>query len=151
MTVVIERHAVLLPAVKVLQHIHVVGHCDVAFRVGGDVVVPGSPCTTAFRQRSRIGMQHRLVVLVGDGAEHIALHRRRVVQQREGLVTVAGKKYRVIPLTIVTLRNNLDTRCMPYNGLNGRLEPDPVAVSRDQLADVLPRSALDHAPDRPVL
>ena len=78
-TVVVERDAVLFPAIQTLQHVHVIGDSDVTVRVVRNVIIPGSPGTAAFRQNARIGMQHRLVVLETDRAEDVPLDRRRLL------------------------------------------------------------------------
>ena len=76
--------------VEALQVVHVVG--DGAQRLGlaQQVKVPRRARAAAAREQGGVGVQHRLVVLVGDRAEHLALAPGGVAQQRERLVGVGG-------------------------------------------------------------
>ena len=77
-------------ALQPLQVVHVVG--DGAQRLGlaQQVEVPGGARETAAGEQGGVGVEDRLVALVGDRAEHLALARGGVAQQRERLVGVGG-------------------------------------------------------------
>ena len=60
-------------------------HC-----AGRALVVPRSPGFFATRQRRCVGMQHRMVGLVADGAQGLALQATGICHQRQCLVAVGG-------------------------------------------------------------
>ena len=99
-----RHHHGLLPR-QGLQAVEQVVQADagpVFSGIGGAFVVPGGPGRRAARQHAGIGVQHGLVGLVADGAQHAALERRGIgAQQAQGLVAVAGQHHGVEPLRAV--------------------------------------------------
>ena len=84
----VERHAELALGAQRLQAVHVVGHGRLAGRLVEQVIVPARPRAAPAREHPRVGVQHRLVGLVGDRAEQLVLAVRGVGQQRQRLVGV---------------------------------------------------------------
>ena len=74
----VEGHAVLVLGVERLQAVHVVRDGGRTARVRDEVVVPARPCPPAAREQTAVRVQDRLVGLVGEGAEDLALGRRGV-------------------------------------------------------------------------
>ena len=91
---VVQRHQERRRRVESLQDVHVVGQRDRP-ATGAQVVVPCRPREATSRQQACVGVQHGLVRLVRDRAEHLALGRRRVCEQRKRLVAVTGHEHGV--------------------------------------------------------
>ncbi len=115
-----------------------------------EVVVPAGPCCAAPRQQRGVGVQDRLVALVGDRAEDLALGRRGVGQHRERLVGVGGDHDLVVALGAAAVGDHLDIAQPAGDGAHRRRRADSVRERRGQRIDVAPRAAGHGAPARPV-
>jgi hypothetical protein len=85
----------LLPRQR-LQLVEQVVQADpprLALAGGRALVVPGGPGRAAPRQHGGVGMQHGVVRLVADRAQHRGLGRAGVAQQRERLVGMGGQHH----------------------------------------------------------
>ena len=74
--------------IELLQLVHPVGDAERPLAVVAAVadIVPARPDALALRHQARVGMQHRLVVGVGEGAEQRALLLVRIGEQLQRLV-----------------------------------------------------------------
>ena len=147
----IEGDAEGLRGVQALKMGHVVGQGQATAGAFGHKVIPGGPGQGLPRQQAGVGVQHRLVEMVGDGAQDLGLRRAGVRQQGQGLVAVAGKEdgVEVLPSARRTVQAHpfvpaLDPR-------HRAVQSHPVAEGGDELVHIGPGPALDHPPDGAVL
>ncbi len=96
-------------------------------------------------------MQHRLIGLVRDGAQHFALGSARVGEQSERLVAVAGEEHGVETHRFLPARLHEHAARKSPNLFHRSREVDAVAERRRELLDVARRAAVDGAPRRPVV
>lgn len=131
-----------------LQQIHAVADRTGRLGIGRHVGVPRGPGLALARQQASVGMQHHVVVLVGDGAEHLAFLRRRIGQQRQRLVAVAGEDHFVVVFLAVA-RDHLHAGRLAPDGAHGTVQPLAHRPALAHGVDIAARSALHHAPLRP--
>ena len=79
--------------------------CRPARRADGS---SSSPTRAASREQPLVGVQHRLVLLVRDGAEHLGFRAGHVGQHRQRLVGVGGEDDLVEALGLAARRRDLD-------------------------------------------
>ena len=119
-------------------------------RVVEQVVVPARPRPAAARQHARVGVEDRLVGLVGDRAEDLVLAVGGVGQQRQRLVGVGREHDLVEPLGLAPARRDQHVVGVPARptatGVRSRRRS---ANGRGQRLDVASRAAADRPPARP--
>ena len=96
-------------------------------------------------------MQQRLVALVRQRAQDLALLARGVRQHAQRLVGVAREEDVVEALGLPPARVHDHRFGPPSDQLDRRVEPNPVAKRRHELLHVARRTAADHSPRRPVV
>ena len=99
-----------------LQNVHVVGHTGAGLLLRAQPVIPARPGARPHRQPARVAVQHHLVALPTDIAQHLALCGGRVVKHRQSTAGVAGKYHLVEGMAAVF-----------------KLERDPVLVAAHPL------------------
>ena len=116
---------------------------------GRALVVPRSPGLFVLGQHGGVGVQHGVVGLVADGAEHRGFFGRRLVaQQRQRLVAVAGKHHRVKTFDLALgdhAHALLVAQHLVYRGVQAA-----VGDAGGDLVDILARAAGHGVPLRPV-
>lgn len=127
----IERDAQGLVGFDALQQIHVVSQADASARAVRHQIVPGGPGQPLFRQQTGVGMQDRFVGLIGNRRQHFPLGRAGVAQQRQGLVTVTGEKYRVEAFAVVG-QMQIDKTGLAIQPVHRRMQADPLPEWRHQ-------------------
>ena len=148
---VVECHQEGLLCRQTLQQVHIVRDGYRRVVTAQLMIVPRRPGEAAARQQRGIGVQHHLVALVGNGAEHFAFLCRGILQHGECLVTVSGDKHPVEALRPVTSAADLYMGRVSRNAGYRRVKPDLLAERCGQFIDVTPGAAADDTPLRPVL
>ena len=127
-----------------------VRHRRLAGRLLEQVVVPARPRAAAAREQGSIGVQDRLVGLVGDRAQQLVLAGRRVGEQLQRLVGVGGEDDLVEALGVVAARRDRDVVGVPGDLVDRSREAETVTPRRGQRLDVAVRAAGDRPPLRAV-
>jgi len=144
----VERDDQRLRRVNRLQDVHAV--TDRAFRlgIGRHVRVPCRPGLAIEWKQARVGVQHHVVALVRHRAEDRAFVVRRIGEETQCLVAVAGEDQ--------FIEGFVAARARYYDRIAGSADARHRtrkafldAPARAQFFHVRLRTALDHAPRRP--
>ena len=130
---------------KRLEAIHVVRDGGQADGLVHQVEVPARPGAPSARKQALVRVQDGLVALIGEGAQELALGRRRVGQHRQRLVGVGGD-HDLVEALRSAVPDDLDPIGMALDAAHRRLQPDAVAHRGDDRLDVCPAAAYDRAP-----
>jgi hypothetical protein len=146
----VERHAEVAVGHEPLQVVHVIG--DGAQRLGlaQQVEVPRRARPAATGQQRAVGVEHRLVVLVGDRPEQLALLRARVAEHRERLVGVGGDHHLVEALGLRSRDGDLHVVLRSRDRPHLRAEADALAEGGGERLHVARRPAHHGRPARAV-
>ena len=112
------------------------------------MIVPRRPCGAPAREQRAVGVQHRLVGLVGEGAEDVGLGGARIGQQRERLVGVGGDHHLVELLGGLAVGHDVDVRGVAGHGDDRRADADAVGEGGGERLDVARGAARDRRPLR---
>ena len=140
----VQGHEVRRVAVDALQAVEVVGDGRAGAR--GLLVVPRRPRRPPAGEERGVGVQHRVVGRVGEGAEEVLLQLVGVLEQGEGLVGVGGDDDAVEPADPVVGGAHVDAVVGPTDRAHAAAGVDAVAEPRPQGEHVLMAPTDDGAP-----
>ena len=144
----VERDAELALGLQRLQSVHVVGHGRARTRLCAPVVVPACPGPASAGQHPGVGVQHRLVHLIGDRGEDRSLERLASSSSpAPGRSGWPGRPRRSArpPLP----RPHPDPVLLAAHRPHRRAQPDPLRKRRHQRLDVPRRPAANDPPAGP--
>ena len=131
-----------------LQLVHAVTDRAGARRIRRQVGIPRRPRLAPTRQQRGIGMQHRVVGLVFDRTEDLALSLARVIEQRQRLVAVAGQHH-LVEAFVAGIATDRHALRIADHAAHRLRQAHAHVPARGHGIDIGPRTAPHHAPRRP--
>ena len=129
-----------------MKTIHVVGDRGDFAVLSRTVVVPARPGAPERREHALVGVQHRRVRLVSEGAEDRVFRRRRVTQESESLIAVGRDDDVIEPLGPAPGDVELDLMVAANDLLDRRSGAQPRAQRPNDRIHISSGAAGDGAP-----